>query len=858
MSKVLPLRDRAKQTLSGWFGGLKLRLGAVAFGLGQFVVACAVIASSWLFGSVGLRAQSWLLAAWLAAAACLGFAVLMGTLPHKTLGGKAGEGKPGLFVLTMVVLTALGLGFLQLFPLDKATAAVLSPTALALREQLASESNPSDQSLIARLGLPTAAEAHPVTLYPHSTRLELAWLSLGAASFVFGAWLFASPRAQVVLWSLVAANGAALAFFGLVQKLSYNGMIYWTVPLSQGGSPFGPFVNRNNAAGYLNLCLACALGMVVWAFQRSGFLGVTAPRVHAFSPRHPAPRRRSLGLADFIARLNGYSAVAVVFASLIVAGVICSLSRGGIIALVSAIGLTSVIALASRRFSGRRVWAAIVVLGGLGLVGWVNAGDAVRARLATLLERAAFEEGRMGHWRDAMKAVPDFWRTGSGLGTYRYVYGLYETKPSNVWFHHAENQYLETLVEGGVVGLALLATFLALVGTACWRLLRAGPDELAPVVGLVGLFALTSQSIHACFDFGLRIPANSILFALICGTVSSRAARVALGLAMAQPRVPAGPRFSLGRLVPAGVVAAVAAAVAWGASQTAVAAKLETALAQVPVVDAWTDAADSHLCQTIGNLGEPLRVVPDDATAHAAMAKLWIALYRSREFRRREHTATSNARREVIWQQTSPEVLHGRAHRLARVGMDDALARLRGGGVVQETLAIGLRHLLLARRANPLLPDVHVLTAELSVLFADLGMDEIHVARARRLAPANPELLYRCGLLDYQARRWDAALATWRATLSLSEKRLAEILRWSGPELASPDTVEKLFPPDPGLLIRLATNHFHPAESSRERANILAYAAKVIGQGSIPEPQRHYLSGAVLALQGRVPEAIAE
>ena len=78
------------------------------------------------------------------------------------------------------------------------------------------------------------------------------------------------------------------------------------------------------------------------------------------------------------------------------------------------------------------------------------------------------------------------------------------------------------------------------------------------------------------------------------------------------------------------------------------------------------------------------------------------------------------------------------------------------------------------------------------------------------------------------------------------------------PRLAIPGAAEKLFPPSPTLLIRLATIHLHTERYVRERANILSYATQVIRESSIPDGQRHYLGGIVLALQGRLPEAISE
>ncbi len=838
--------------------GLRLAMGGICSVIGGLGAVGAVVAAPWWFGSVQSAAQFWLLSASIVSLALCGLSLLLEPKSFRSL-------KIGGFRLAVVMLpliTALGLGFLQLVPLDSAVAAVVAPGTVALREQLVAEGTPSDQSLIARASLFEPTHAQQVSLCPAATRLELAWLTLVSVFFLVGAYWFSNGKAQVALWFVVAANGAAIAFFALVQKLSYNGMIFWTVPLSQGGSPFGPFVNRNNAAGYLNLCLACGFGLVLWAFQRSGFLGFrgkhspTDPGTRITSLPSGSDRRFSSSVREFLLRLDGWSVISLVFASFMLAAVVVSLSRGGMVALALALLFLAATILASRRFSGRVVWTGIVVLAGLGLVGWVNATEAVRDRLATLMERTVFGEGRVRLWKDSLQAVPAFWRTGTGLGTYRYVYGLYQTEPASHWFQHAENQYVEWLVEGGVMGLGLWVGFLGMVGAASWRLLRSAADPMAPIAGMVGMFALATQATQACFDFGLRIPSNSILFAMICGSVSGSAIRP-IPRAVKINRS-SGMRWVSGRLLPASLIAVLAGVGVWGMAQTAAAAKLETALREVPVIEAWTDAADSHLCRTIHMLNEVLREVPDDAIGHATLGKLWVALYRCREFNRLQRQAPATARREVLWEQTSPRYLHGRVHRLARVKMDDALERLRGDGLVQETLAVALRHLLLARRYNPLLSDVHLLTAELSVLFADCGADEVYVQRLRHLGPGDPELLYRCGLLDFQAQRREAALASWRRSLTLSENRLADVVRWLGVDLQSAETVQKVFPPNPTLLIRLATNYFQSPDRARERANILAYAAESLNHLAIPDAQRHYLRGAVLLLDGRVAEAIAE
>ena len=56
---------------------------------------------------------------------------------------------------------------------------------------------------------------------------DLSLLVLGLAGFVLGSLLFFSPPSRVLLCWTVAANGAFLAFFGILQKLTWNGQFFW-------------------------------------------------------------------------------------------------------------------------------------------------------------------------------------------------------------------------------------------------------------------------------------------------------------------------------------------------------------------------------------------------------------------------------------------------------------------------------------------------------------------------------------------------------------------------------------------------------------------------------------------------------
>ena len=95
-----------------------------------------------------------------------------------------------------------------------------------------------------------------------------------------------------------------MAFFGICQQMSWNGKLFWSFPLRHSGYPFSSFVNRNNAAGYLVLCLAAAFGVAFWSWSNRGDLQAYrnygsmrgATRRRPGRERVARPSRRSPGL----------------------------------------------------------------------------------------------------------------------------------------------------------------------------------------------------------------------------------------------------------------------------------------------------------------------------------------------------------------------------------------------------------------------------------------------------------------------------------------------------------------------------------------------------------------------------------
>src|SRR5262249_4449790 len=150
------------------------------------------------------------------------------------------------------------------------------------------------------------------------------------------------------------------------------------------------------------------------------------------------------------------------------------------------------------------------------LAGWLGS-DQVRARLQSLLDGQALQGSRLELWWRTRAFVTDFPVWGTGNGTFPYVEPLSRSAPAGRLVQdHAHNEYLEALVEGGGVRLALSVLTIGLVFRSGWAAVRRHDGQ--PTGGLASgaLFGFTTVVIHSLGDFGLHIPAVAFLATVLC------------------------------------------------------------------------------------------------------------------------------------------------------------------------------------------------------------------------------------------------------------------------------------------------------------------------------------------------------
>jgi tetratricopeptide (TPR) repeat protein len=834
----------------GTWGPLSILVQIAALGL--------LTVPAWRLGGVQAETRFWLFVVGVCAMlACWGICL-----------GRAMSVRPLPIVLVPLAL-ALVIGTLQTLSLPAPVHRWISPRT----QQWWLDLNPTD----------TAASesadngSHPVSLYPASTRRELSLLALAVAAFVLGATVLAGRIAFSIAGVAIALNGAALAFFGLAQQLTWNGLLFWSIPLTGGGVPFASYVNRNNAAGFLNMCLACGIALSVWGIVHAAghasrekrekgvrnHLPETGPSGASHKGFLTPFSRFGTNLLLMLARLNAATVTGLIAAGCIAAGVFCSLSRGGTLAMLGAATITLLAAALAGRW--RRGWLGPMLAAGVAaclLVGYVGQGDRVQQRLATLLDESARQsDGRLVNWQDGWLAAGDLLPAGSGLGTYRYIYRAYQQQPNSAWFYHAENQYLQALVEAGLPGLGLLLAALGLVALACWRLLQRAPDAATYALGVAGTFALSSQAIHAMFDFGLYLPANMLLLALICGAVCGRAARIEDSLWRSSDGSVRWPVLLVAlpplRPLAASCCVALAGLLLLGGVEARRAVAVEAALADARQLDLQRPQSVAALDRCLSRFDVGSANGVQDVEAQLKLAQLWTHRMRVGLVEAIRQDAAAGTAESALWSATDTMNLHGRLQQWSAQKRTAEAAELRHAPCVLENLPHAIRHLHQARGLCPLLPEIHLLLAQLTVLAAEGADNQADLQRVRLTAPGQPAILTRCGQLELQAGRIARACECWRASLALDPQQLPAILPVvrSGLDLAA--HIGDLIPDSPEMILDIADAQFSTAIDRPIRQALLAKAETWASSRQIDDAQASWLRGRIALMRNDARRAVA-
>lgn len=343
------------------------------------------------------------------------------------------------------------------------------------------------------------------------------FLLLGA---VFGSALCASrlpSRWQKAHLLFLAWAGGIIAIGGYVGQwlIPQHDTLWWTIPVPPTSpGPVGCFINRNHFAGFLAVLCPVALAMAD----------------HFYRLRQ---RWAALGMASLLCVMT------FVLAS--------TLSRGALLAFVVGTGATGTWII----FRRSRIAGTFCLLLACGtLLALYRLTPALRDRVGELRdpEKSGSVQTRLQAWRETLRTAGHYPVLGSGANGLRMTYPLHRTT-SGKWLVNAENEYVQLLAEGGLIGTGLALA----LAVAAFRRRQSVPitdDRHAFKVAVVG--ALLTAAVHNAVDF----PARQPLYAVVLASLA--------GLLLTPPSAAEPPRRHAMRLLPAAVTMLGCAGLALG------------------------------------------------------------------------------------------------------------------------------------------------------------------------------------------------------------------------------------------------------------------------------------------------------
>jgi tetratricopeptide (TPR) repeat protein/O-antigen ligase len=262
------------------------------------------------------------------------------------------------------------------------------------------------------------------------------------------------------------------------------------------------FVNPNHQALYFSLALFVTLGLLL----RPSTRGSRGGHGRSGLERSQGP----LGSLPIRVLLAG--GVLVLALALVL-----TLSRGGIVSTVA--GLLAMLALAlSSRAGGRALLPFLVIAFGVTVyAGWVGL-DAVGNRFAAVM-REPVSDLRWSMWRATLRVVGDAPVTGVGLGAFQDGFSPYRPVevPAERVVDYAHNDFLQLLAEAGITGLLIGVWALAALLVFTVRSWRGRRDPFVRGMVLGGVGAVVAAMVHSLIDFGLHMPANAVVLAVVAG-----------------------------------------------------------------------------------------------------------------------------------------------------------------------------------------------------------------------------------------------------------------------------------------------------------------------------------------------------
>lgn len=378
----------------------------------------------------------------------------------------------------------------SLLPLPQDLLGLLSPQALQVHQAVAAAGGEPRWSL---------------SLVPGRT---VAGLLLSISYFLLYLLVVAlaqpRERLRLILLTLVV-SGLLQGGYGSLMQLSHLEYGFFEHKQFYLGFATGTFVNRNHFAGYLGLCIAAGVGLILSDLGRGG---VRTWRQH---------------LRDFINLMFSTKMQVRLALAVMVIGLVLSRSRMGNTAAFAALticGLGYVILRERSRLpQALLLFLSLMVIDTLIVSRWFGLEKVVQRIEQTDVQT----EARSDLFSQLLPVAGEHALTGAGLGSFESVYLPHRPVDVLLRYDHAHNDYLEFLIETGLPGLLLLLSLVGLHALHALRVLLRRQDRLRVGSAFAVLMAILAAAAHATVEFNFQIPAYAASFVALLGLAAASA-----------------------------------------------------------------------------------------------------------------------------------------------------------------------------------------------------------------------------------------------------------------------------------------------------------------------------------------------
>ncbi len=316
--------------------------------------------------------------------------------------------------------------------------------------------------------------------------------------------LFNNRKRLTLLLATLVLGGTFQAFYGAWMTLSGTEWLLFGPKEHYRGVVTGTFVNRNHLAGYLEMTIACGIGLMLALRDGKPFSW------------------RSLMELLLSAKLRLRLALVIMVIALVMSQ--SRMGNTGFFSALLVIGGLYILINRKHRLRNGLILASLIVIDVLIIsqyFGLENLKDRiVQTQLAdVVVDNEVVQRGNVDRDDIARYLIPQIAErpfTGFGAGSFKTSFARYPGQDIQGDFDHAHNDYLQFMVEFGLAGSLPLALFVLISLQQALRALWRRDSLYRSGVGFGAAMGILSLLIHSFTDFNLQIPANAATFVVLC------------------------------------------------------------------------------------------------------------------------------------------------------------------------------------------------------------------------------------------------------------------------------------------------------------------------------------------------------